>query len=232
MRYTLFKKPNKLRFICMLNRTGSSWLCDMLNSCGGNYQAGEWMNPSNKLKAYELTDKGIKDHAKWLFSKQSSHRDVVKCNIGQMKRFQPFIKADLLKAAKYVLLQRSDLLGQALSQHTLSLVKAHGAGNISKDMLDAAEVCRLYEHFKIKNQQWKGWLDTNELDFIEIKYEQMQSNPLDALIKIISHFDGAGAVTEIDQSIKYSTVRKKNNYAFAQGWREIVEPLLSEQETV
>lgn len=203
----------------MLNRTGSSWLRDMLNKLPLGYKAGEWFNTNNKWLPFDRESVDTHDHLRQLSESQAGDesRVLVKCNISQVRLFQEAVLADSAEH-RYVLLIRQDLLGQALSQFLLMTRlegKTPGIG-----CLEPAKVTDLVAKYDKANDLWIRWLEEHASGYHRMTYEAMVADPGLELRRVVEYLDGPQVLDQIPADFDYPGARRKNQVPFIGQWRE------------
>lgn len=203
----------------MLNRTGSTWLCAMLNNLPLGYKAGEWFNTRNKWSPFERETVDTSAHWRLLtqLPPEDHSRVVIKCNISQMRLFQDQVLADP-EEHKYIFLVRGDLLAQALSQFLLQT--RMGGGELGIECLDPVVVTELVAKYERANGLWARWLEENTNGHHRTVYEELAADPGPELRAVVEHLDGHQALAQIPADFDHPGARKKNQVPFIGQWRE------------
>lgn len=171
-----------IHFICMHNRVGSHWLCDMIQSTGVGGYVGE------------LPDK-VDPGPVFLDYWSKYNPLIVKLNTQTMIRIHDLINSDEQSTAKYVYLYRSDKLRQAISQY-----RAEQDGiwhvEIGQDIprkhlevkFDKEAILDLKRRFRRYNRMWLRWFDEHSVYPMMISYDQLCRNPVRATLAVVDYF--------------------------------------------
>lgn len=172
----------------MTNRTGSTWLCNMLDLAGPGYTSGEWMGPRNRLSPFDRDDpKSVSDH--WLNLQRIdagvTKNLVVKLNYPQFTKFIP--QSDQIDPEhRFVFLTRDNKVEQAISQFALELT-AKGQ-SLTLKSLDPERITGLVAIFEKSNAQWAKWYAENGTQPYVLCYEEMRARPKQHVAGILKHF--------------------------------------------
>ena len=177
-----------MRFISMTNRTGSSWLCSMLDLAGPGYMSGEWMKPHNQLSPFDRDDsKSVEQH--WnnlvLNDQNAEKRLVLKLNFNQFSKFIPK-DAQLSPEHRFVFLTRDDKLAQAISQLALELTMK--GEDLTLKSLDPARIVRLTTMYERSNAWWEKWYAENGIRPYALSYEDLRARPKHHVAGILEHY--------------------------------------------
>ena len=211
-----------MRFICMLNGTGSSWLCDILNKLDLGYKAGEWFNPRNQWSPFEETESGRKSQFDILSKSPAEETPhvVVKCVVQQMTLFQEYVFA-AKETHQFVFMVRKNLVDQAIAQLLLEIRVKGGTPEIAS--FDPLRISKIIEIFEKGNTRWRAFFQENELDYYELTYENLQADPHHYVSRIAEQFDGDSFQDRIPADFDFSGARRQNVVPFMSQWQEAMK---------
>ncbi len=183
----------KIYFICTTPRSGSNLLSDLLTSSKMMGQPREYLNPSGPIasiaKKNNLIDSNsivsLEQYIDMIINKFSSSNNVcgIKIFFNQLDKFIDFpsIKK-ILQQCKFVFLTRRDIISQAVSLYIALETDIWKSGKEEKNPkrlveYNEAKINKLLGQLIKQNINWYKFFFINQIDFLEITYEEILKNP-------------------------------------------------------
>jgi LPS sulfotransferase NodH len=177
--------PSEFIFICFTNRCGSNYLAELLASSKDYNLAGEFLNWDTVCSQSDKHGfQTFHDYFAWLTSQHSkSGRMILKIAISQVELLSKSGILDSIAArSKFLLIERSDKLGQAISyaiafatgRFTSEMQGTKNAADVefSVDLVD-----RILKGIILANMQFDTFFSFNGILPINITYEQLSLHP-------------------------------------------------------
>ena len=171
----------RVRFICMTNRSGSSWLCHMLNSTGVAGFVGEIRQKDQPAKEWR--------------EKRDVDPYCVKLNWHMMQRVWPLMTPGEAAGARYVFLIRRDKWRQAISQYR---ARASGVWHLwagkpiparhNQVPFDAGAIRSIRNNLIAQDQQWGAWFRKRGIRPLKLYYEDLCRAPVATTRLVLQYF--------------------------------------------
>jgi LPS sulfotransferase NodH len=174
----------KIVFLCFTNRSGSNYLAELLGSTGQINVAGEFLNfntallhiGNNRLSSFY-------DYFIGLVDKQTVKGNFAcKVAITQIVLLQQAgLLDELLPYSRFVMSERADLLGQAIS---LDIASRTGkwtsymqpTGSVSETDFDRNRLEMIMRHISYEQQLFRLFFAINGFEHFQVNYEQLTSH--------------------------------------------------------
>ncbi len=169
-----------LYFICTTNRSGSSWLCHMLNSTGVAGSVGEIVDKTRP-------DKEWRDNS-------AAHPYGIKLNPSMMRRIWPLVAPEEKRNARFVWLVRRDSWRQAISQYRAEQSRVWHlwrGKSIPEDhsavAFNATLITEMRDVLLRQNRLWRQWFQENGVRPLKISYERLSIKPEKHVRRVLDH---------------------------------------------
>ncbi len=191
--------------ICTVQRSGSWFLCHALEDTGVLGLPSEYFHPGDEpprraqwaaeteqefLEA--LTSKPVTSNGVWASKMMWNQLDDA------LLRFRRWPQLGLspdasdrsvleaaLPSLRYVWLRRADALRQGISwwraDVTDQYAKHHGEPTVSIPATDLDTIGRMVQLAKKCDSNWRDWFARNQIEPLELEYDEMVTNPLGAV---------------------------------------------------
>jgi LPS sulfotransferase NodH len=174
----------KIVFLCFTNRSGSNYLAELLGSTGQINVGGEFLNfntallhiRNNRLNSFY-------DYFIGLIDKQTVKGNFAcKVAITQIVLLQQAgLLDELLPYSRFVVSERADLLGQAISLEIASRTGKwtsymQPTGSVSETDFDRNRLEMIIRHISYEQQLFRLFFAINGLEYFQVNYEQLTSH--------------------------------------------------------
>jgi trehalose 2-sulfotransferase len=174
----------KIVFLCFTNRSGSNYLAELLGSTKQINVGGEFLNfdtalshiGNNRLSSFH-------DYFIGLIDRQSVKGNFAcKVAITQIALLQQAgLLDELLPYSRFVVSERADLLGQAISLEIASRTGKwtsymQPTGVVSEADFDRSRLEMLIRHISYEQQLFRLFFAINGLEYFQVNYEQLTSH--------------------------------------------------------
>lgn len=218
------EKPSKTLVIASTGRCGSHMLGHVLYETGKFGFPLEYLNPGNLQKWKKVTNLTSPEKViKKLQTIRTSENGVfaIKVHYPHLKEFESFSQFQkLFSNACYILLNRSDVLKQAVSLSIASQTGVYIAGQKpinTNPQYDFEQIQKYLKETIENNSMWRYTLAANGCNYIEMNFDEILSDLPKAISKIadFSNID----VSKVD--LPKAPVTKKQGGDLNLKWKKI-----------
>lgn len=179
----------KIYLICTTPRSGSNLLSSLLESSGMMGQPSEYLNTTGTIprlaKKHNLVDHNstisLRKYLDFVLDNRSSANNVcgIKIFFNQLERFLDFPEMkEILRQCHFIFLTRKDLVAQAVSMYIATktnLWKSINEDNSSSSFVEynGTKISKILEDLIKQNTKWFEFFGVNNLDYLEINYEEI-----------------------------------------------------------
>jgi len=222
-------KPSYKCLVASTPRSGSSLLGRLLHENGLGVP-NEYLHPSVHIPflahRWGLIEAGKVNLSLYLqtcFQYRTTQEGVFTCK-AHWNQFQPFFNKGVLQryfeGTRFVMIRRRDLLGQAISHEIASQTGQWSSyWPKSKEPAYSKESIRKRMQAVLnENANWRMFFAQNDINWLEVVYEDLLRDPLDMIQKVIDHLIPEFGL-QANASIESSGISKQRN-SINQCWRE------------
>lgn len=174
----------KVVFLCFTNRSGSNYLAELLGSTRQTNVAGEFLNFNTALTHIEKNDlRSFYDYFIYLVDRQCvSGTFACKIAVTQIALIrQAGLLDEILPYSRFVLSERADLLGQAISLEIASRTGKwtsymQPTGAVAEIDFDRNRLEMIIRNIAYEQQLFRLFFAINGLDHFHVNYEQLTSH--------------------------------------------------------
>ena len=175
---------SRVIFICFTNRSGSNYLAQVIGSSGITNIAGEFLNYDTVLHQQRLRGfSSLREHFISLTTTLGVNGTLA-CKLGVTQialLHRAGILEEIAQVAKFLLIERSDLLGQAISMQIAAQTgqwTSEMKSRISPDMLkfDKADIERTMRSIMLQQGLFRLFFGMNGMDYFHVNYESLLSD--------------------------------------------------------
>lgn len=174
----------KIVFLCFTNRSGSNYLAELLGSTRQINVAGEFLNFDTALMHIEKNDlQSFYDYFIQLVDTQSVKGSFAcKIAITQIALIQQAgLLDEIMPYSRFVLSERADLLGQAISLEIASRTGKwtsymQATGSVTETDFDRNRLEMIIRNIAYEQQLFRLFFAINGLDHFHVNYEQLTSH--------------------------------------------------------
>ena len=180
--------------ICCTSRTGSTYLCELLQSTGVLGRPAEYLNtdaahePEWRKRLEISSDATLPEYLAALTDRRSTSNGVfgVKLTIDNMRRLH-----DVRRPTHYVYLRRRDTLRQAISLYRAwksgQWVKYCKGPRDKQVPFDREKIVHLRRAIHDHNRQWQAWFEERDVQPCRLWYDDLTADPRGAVVTIARH---------------------------------------------
>lgn len=185
------------------HRSGTNWLGGLAESTGRLGKSEEWL--SRGMSKLDVKAHDRDDFLNRVVAMASTPNGYFMMKIFPWQQFLfyrhygvdpiPLLRAT--HAVQFVLLERRDVLGQAISLAKARQSKSWVAGSGDENALryDFGEICRAYFHVRRTYDFWRGYNDLHGLEALNFHYEDLLPDGM-AFIEAVASHAGVGDLPE------------------------------------
>lgn len=196
--------------LCTDERTGSHHLAQLLAATGALGRAYEYFNTPWMKEHYEDYPEDVPGQLAWARRLGTTPNGVLslKLHPWAMDRIAPFIDLGRdLPAPCFVLLQRRDLLGQAISLHRAQSSQKFTSWSEERaaPAYDGPRIRALLAELALRRERWELYVARNGIEPLRLDYEEVEASGAAVVRRIARH----AGITRLPRR------RQSNWYAFA-----------------
>ncbi len=214
--------PHRVGYlICFVPRSGSTWLCQLLQSTGVLGRPREWFHPRQLQAASEELDT-LKDYLEHLSDAATTRNGVWGCKV-TWSHIQPLICRGELPhevlgfPLLYIWLDRDDRAAQAISDYAAMFTgRFHSTMSVGTAAdFNLARIREVESALDCGRRSFLAWFSAAGLPYLQMTYEQLESDPLGALQSIARHLH-----VDLPESPITSAVEKLTDFETHVVWPE------------
>jgi LPS sulfotransferase NodH len=214
----------KSLILCTDERTGSHHLAALLASTGVLGRAYEYFNGAWMQLHYPEYPGGVLQQLEWAKRLGTTANGVfsIKLHPWAMDRISPYVDIGRdLPEPRFVLLQRKDVLGQAIS-----LYKAHQTGVYTsggwvpergRPSYNGDDILKLVQSLLVRQARWEAYFARNGITALRLDYDDIVSSPHRCVYQI-SRLAGIAERAIIGRATWYRFDRQSDE--INEAWRE------------
>jgi LPS sulfotransferase NodH len=209
-------------FICSTPRSGSNYVCQVLESTGALGHALEYFNPAARraLEALDYPD-DARAQMRWILGHGSTPNGVYGLKVFPDQLARTLQAVDVfahLPNPVFVRLQRRDLLGQAISWARALQTQQYRSTQIAQDepAYDADAIAAQLQEIVRLTASWELYFARTATPAPVVYYEDVEANPA-AIIASVAALVGIEGVLQFDAA-KVSVRRQRD--ASTEVWRQ------------
>jgi LPS sulfotransferase NodH len=212
----------KIVFLCFTNRSGSNYLAELLGSTGQINVGGEFLNFDTALRHIEKNDlSSFYDYFIDLIDRLSVKGSFAcKIAITQIALIQQAgLLDELMPYSRFVVSERADLLGQAISLEIASRTGKwtsymQPTGSVSEADFDRNRLEMIIRNISYEQQLFRLFFAINGLEYFQINYEQLTSHT-STVMQMMCDWLGI----EVPPGCFERTVTERQSDALNKAWR-------------
>jgi LPS sulfotransferase NodH len=202
--------------ICTEHRSGSNFLCDLLASTGELGRPREYFSDKSPYRDIERNP----DMLARLLEEATTPNGVygLKLFTHQFDLTRATRWPERLPNLRFILLDRRDLLGQAISYVRANQTRQYRTSDTphGEPRYDGKEIARHIARIAESQARWRRYFARNDITPLCMAYEDLAANPQDAVIAVARHIGIGGGVAIDEASIRLRVQRD----SLSEEWRQ------------
>jgi LPS sulfotransferase NodH len=221
-----WKQCKKKVMIVFQSRTGTTWLCDLLNKTGVLGKPRESLHASHLISEFkEKNYDNLNELMTHNVAAQMTENGVYSAKSGFPSLAPMFLLDEFptnIRTWKFIFMKRIDELGQAISVYKLIMNRQSASWTeskmeISNEDYSFKKISNELRNVKKANYAISVMLKSYDCDFLEVYYENLNEDP-EATLKLIANFIGVELEDEINLDTKFEIQRNELSKIWKKRW--------------